>query len=139
MKIKTFEDLQIWKDARLLVKSVYELTALDSFKKDYGFKDQIQRSAVSIMNNISEGFERDNNKEFRNFLTYAKGSAGEVRSMLYIALDLNYITNKAFKENHEKSLSLIKQISNFKKYLRNYYLKEKASNVKTLLISIIKI
>jgi four helix bundle protein len=139
MKVKTFEDLQVWKDARLLVKSVYELTTLDNFKKDYGFKDQIQRAAVSIMNNISEGFERDNNKEFRNFLNYAKGSAGEVRSMLYVALDLNYITNEDFNENRQKSISLIKQIANFKKYLRSYYLKEKASNVKTLLISIIKI
>jgi four helix bundle protein len=105
MKVKTFEDLQIWEDARILVKSIYELTALNGFKKDYGFKDQIQRAAVSIMNNISEGFERDNNKEFRNFLNYAKGSAGEVRPMLYVALDLNYITNEDFYENREKSIS----------------------------------
>ncbi len=67
MKAKSFEDLQVWQDTRKFVKSIYELTSLDNFKKDYGFKDQIQRAAVSIMNNISEGFERDSNKEFMRF------------------------------------------------------------------------
>ncbi|KAB2847645.1 MAG: four helix bundle protein, partial [Ignavibacterium sp.] len=92
MKVKTFEDLQVWQDARTFVKSIYELTSLENFRKDYDLKDQIQRAAVSIMNNIAEGFETDNNKEFRNFLGYAKGSAGEVRSMLFVAIDLNYIS-----------------------------------------------
>jgi len=92
MKIKSFEDLQVWKDAREFVKSIYELTSSAKFNKDYGLKDQIQRAAVSIINNIAEGFERDNNKEFIKSLGYSKGSAGEIRSMLYVALDLNYIT-----------------------------------------------
>ena len=99
MKVKSFEDMQVWQDARVFVKLIYELTASDVFKKDYGLKDQIQRAAVSIMNNISEGFERDNNKEFMNFLGYAKGSAGEVRSMLYVALDLKYISKDNFDIN----------------------------------------
>ncbi len=68
MTIKTFEDLQVWKDAREFVKSIYELTSSIGFNKDYSLKDQIQRAAVSIMNNIAEGFERDNNKEFQSFL-----------------------------------------------------------------------
>ena len=120
MKVKTFEDLQVWQDARLFVKSIYELTSLEIFKKDYGLKEQIQRAAVSIMNNISEGFKKDNNKEFRNFLGYAKGSAGEVRSMLYVALDLNYISKNEFDENYKKAVNIITQISNFKKYLHNF-------------------
>ncbi len=127
MKVKTFEDLQVWKDARAFVKSIYELTSQEKFNKDFGLKDQIQRAAVSIMNNISEGFERDNNKEFLNFLGYAKGSAGEVRSMLYVVLDLNYISKEKFYECYKKSIDIITQISNFKKYLRNYSSKGKTN------------
>jgi len=82
MKAASFEDLKVWQDTRDFVKSIYEITTTDSFKKDYGLKDQIQRAAVSIMNNIAEGFERNNNKEFITFLKYSKGSAGEVRSTL---------------------------------------------------------
>lgn len=137
MKVKTVEDLQVWQDARTFVKSIYELTSLENFKKDYGLKDQIQRAAVSIMNNISEGFERDNNKEFRNFLGYAKGSAGEVRSMLYVAFDLNYISKDRFDENYIKAINVITQISNFKKYLRNYAVKEKINKIKMFIIHIL--
>ena len=125
MKVKSFEDMQVWQDARVFVKLIYELTASDVFKKDYGLKDQIQRAAVSIMNNISEGFERDNNKEFMNFLGYAKGSAGEVRSMLYVALDLKYISKDNFDINYNKAIKIITQISNFKKYLKDYLIREK--------------
>ena len=139
MKVKTFENLQVWQDARVFIKSIYDLTSLDNFKKDYGLKDQIQRAAVSIMNNISEGFERDNNKEFVNFLGYAKGSAGEVRSMLYVALDLSYITKDGFDETYNKAVSIIIQISNFKKYLRTYTVKEKIKNVKSFIFQIINI
>jgi four helix bundle protein len=137
MKVKLFEDLQVWQDARIFVKSIYELTSLDNFKKDYGLKDQIQRAAVSIMNNISEGFERDNNKEFRNFLTYAKGSAGEVRSMLYVALDLSYINKKEFETNYEKAVKIITQISNFRKYLLNYAIKEKINSAKAFILQVL--
>ena len=139
MNDKSFENLQVWQDARLLVKSIYELTSLDNFKRDYGLKDQIQRAAISIMNNISEEFERDNNKEFRNFLSYSKGSAGEVRSMLYIALDLNYISKNEFDENYKKAINVITQISNFKKYLHNYDIKEKVKSIKSFILQIINI
>ena len=139
MKVKRFEDLQVWQDARMFVKSIYELTSFDNFKKDFGLKDQIQRAAVSIMNNISEGFERDNNKEFRKFLGYSKGSAGEVRSMLYIALDLKYISKEEFNSNYQNAVNIITQIANFKKYLRNYSASEKLKTVKSFILQIIKI
>ena len=139
MKVKRFEDLQVWQDARMFVKSIYELTFLDNFKKDFGLKDQIQRAAVSIMNNISEGFERDNNKEFRKFLGYSKGSAGEVRSMLYIALDLKYISKEEFNSNYQNAVNIITQIANFKKYLHNYSASEKLKTVKSFILQIIKI
>ena len=139
MKVKSFEDLQVWQDTREFVKSIYEITSLENFKKDYGLKDQIQRASVSIMNNISEGYERDNTKEFINFLKYAKGSAGEVRSMLYIALDLNYISKEKFEKNYSTSLNIITQISNFRKYLKNYTLKENIKKIKSFISFIIKI
>ncbi|HAB53611.1 MAG TPA: hypothetical protein DCE80_15795, partial [Ignavibacteriales bacterium] len=116
-----------------------QLTSRDNFKRDYGLKEQIKRAAVSIMNNISEGFERDNNKEYNNFLGYAKGSAGEVRSMLYVALDLNYISKVEFDDNYKKAVNIIMQISNFKKYLFNYSVKEKFKTVKSIILHIIKI
>ena len=67
MSVKSFKDLQVWQDVKAFVKSIYEISSLDEFKKDYGLKDQIQRASVSIMNNNSEGYERDNNKEFISF------------------------------------------------------------------------
>jgi four helix bundle protein len=118
MKIQKFEDLKVWQDARMFVNVVYNLTNSDVFRKDYGLKDQIQRASVSIMNNIAEGFERDSNKEFVKFLLYAKGSAGEVRSLLYIAYDLHYIAKEEFETALEQSLNIIKQISKFISYLK---------------------
>jgi len=86
-----FEDLQIWQRARSLTNAIYD--AMRSCK-DYAFRDQIQRAATSVMNNISEGFERRTKKDFAHFLDLAKGSAGEVRSMLYLGEDRSYITVK---------------------------------------------
>jgi four helix bundle protein len=85
MKIKRFEDIIAWQKAKELSVQVY---GLFENSKDFGFKDQIQRASVSVMNNIAEGFERRGNKEFRHFLYIAKGSCGEVRSMLYLAKEL---------------------------------------------------
>lgn len=87
----TFEDLTIWKESRILVSKIYQLLKSNS---DFGFRDQIQRASVSVMNNIAEGFERQSNKEFARFLYISKASCGEVRSMLYVAQDLNYIDEK---------------------------------------------
>jgi four helix bundle protein len=89
------------------------------------------------MNNVAKGFERDNNKEFRNFLGYAKGSAGEVRSMLYVAMDLNYLSKRQFDENYLRARNIITQIANFKKYLHNYAVKEKIENIKSFILQLI--
>ena len=93
-----FEDLDAWKVAREQANLIYKFGRESGFSKDYGFKDQIQRAAVSVMNNIAEGFERGSNKDFAKFLFIARGSVGEVRSMLYLALDQKYITEGQFKE-----------------------------------------
>ena len=98
--LKSFEDIQAWQDARVLAKVIFSLTMEGSFSKDYSLKDQINRATGSIMDNIAEGFERDGNKEFFQFLSYAKGSAGEVRSQLHRALDWGHVS----VENHTELL-----------------------------------
>jgi len=120
MTNQSFEELKVWNTSRKFVKEVYEMTSKNPFKNDYGLKDQIQRASVSIMNNIAEGFERDNNKEFIRFLKFSKGSAGEVRSLLYVALDLQYIDKTEFNDKYNSAVDIITQIANFIKYLKNY-------------------
>ena len=100
---KTFEEINAWQNARVLVKDVYAMTRCGDFSKDYGLRDQIQRAAVSICSNIAEGFERRGNKEFINFLWIAKGSAAEVCSQLYHARDLGYITEEKFKAMYKSA------------------------------------
>jgi len=87
MKIKKFEDLESWKKARTLTNEVYKATTAGNFVRDFALKDQIRRASISILSNIAEGFERGGDKEFLQFLAVAKGSCGEVRAQLYIALD----------------------------------------------------
>ena len=96
--IRRFEDLIAWQKARALTKTVYLLTATESFSRDFGLRDQIQRAAVSIMSNIAEGFERAGKAEFHQFLVIAKGSCAEVRSQLYVALDTGYLNNDQFEK-----------------------------------------
>jgi len=95
-----FEDIEAWQLARALVKSVYGLTAGNAFVKDWGFRDQIQRAAVSISSNIAEGYGRRGNREMVKFLWIAKGSASEVQSQLYVALDLGYVSQTQFDETY---------------------------------------
>ncbi len=114
MKITNFEDIQSWQLSRSLVIEVYKIFRSCN---DYSFKDQIQRAAVSIMNNIAEGFERKSNAEFKHFLFMAKGSAGEFRSMLYLSLDLKYITDEQFESLYEKVMSITKLLSGLIKTL----------------------
>ena len=91
MTIQNFEDLEIWKVARGLTQTIYQLTKAEKFSKDFALRDQLRRATVSIMSNIAEGFERGGNQEFSQFLYVAKGSCGEVRSQIYVALDQEYI------------------------------------------------
>lgn len=107
---ETFEDLTIWKDATDLVVAIYTL-----FKscKDNSFKDQIQRAAVSIPSNISEGYERMTNKEFIHFLYIAKGSCGELRTQTFLAKKLGYITTDNYVLLHNKAKKLSSQLQSF--------------------------
>lgn len=119
MQVKNFEDLEIWKDARLLTRGVYQLTKDTRFSKDFALRDQIQRAAVSIMSNITEGFERGGNQEFIQFLYVAKASCGEVRSQLYVALDQSYITEKDCDDVSKSFRRLSIMISNLIDYLKH--------------------
>ena len=115
MKIEKFEDIESWKEARLLVKEVYQRF---SNLKDYGFRDQIQRAAISVMSNIAEGFDRNSNKEFVQFLVIARGSVSEVRSLSYASLDIGYIDKNTFSCISEHCLKLTNLINGFIRYLR---------------------
>src|SRR3990167_7111103 len=114
MKIEKFEDIVAWQKGKILAVNIYEC-----FKpcRDFSFKDQIQRAVISISNNIAEGFERKSNKELKQFLYIAKGSCGEVRSMSYIALELQYISRTEFNRIYELSLEISKLLSGFIKTL----------------------
>ena len=119
MKIERFEDLEVWRLSRELVESIYKLSSGAKFAKDFGLANQIQRSAVSIMSNIAEGFERKSKKEFINFPYIAKGSCGELRSQLYIALDLIYINKDEFKTNYQLAEKISRSLGGFIKYLQS--------------------
>ena len=117
-EIKRFEDLDTWQRARELTRLIYEISSSSNFARDFGLRDQIRRAAVSILSNISEGFERGGNKEFLMFLSYAKGSCGELRSHMYVALDQEYINDEVFSSIMDKILELSRMISGFMKYLQ---------------------
>ena len=115
--ITKFEDLEIWQEARKLAKEVFILSKETDLKTDYRFKEQIKASSGSVMDNIAEGFERDGNLEFRQFLSIAKGSAGETRSQIYRLYDCEYISEEQFKELKNKYEKLSGKIKNFITYL----------------------
>ncbi|MBN1789091.1 MAG: four helix bundle protein [Bacteroidales bacterium] len=116
--VSRFEDLEIWKIARSICHDIYLLTNTKPFKNDFSLVDQIKRSSGSIMDNIAEGFERDGKKEFGQFLSFSKGSAGETRSQLYRAFDYSYITEDQLIEMKNKLLQLSTKISNMMSYLK---------------------
>ena len=97
-KMEKFEDLIAWQKARVLTKEIYLITRKGEFAKDFGLSGQIQKATVSIMSNIAEGFERGGRGEFHQFLSIAKGSAAEVRSQLYVALDVRYLNAHEFNK-----------------------------------------
>lgn len=96
--VSSFEQLIAWQKARVLTKAVYEITAKPPFSKDFGLRDQIQRAAVSVMSNIAEGFDRRGLAEFQHYLAIAKGSCAEVKSQLYVAIDVGYVSRESFTE-----------------------------------------
>ncbi|MDP4228368.1 MAG: four helix bundle protein [Bacteroidota bacterium] len=115
--IKKFEDIEIWQQARELCKEIMTITKFQSFEKDYSLKEQLRRSSGSIMDNIAEGFERQGNREFQQFLYIAKGSNGEVRSQLYRALDYGYIDMETFSRINLLSNKVGVKIHNLIDYL----------------------
>jgi four helix bundle protein len=123
MKIKKFEDLESWKKARKLTNRVYEATAAGSFTRDFGLKDQIRRASISILSNIAEGFERGGDNEFLQFLAIAKGSCGEVRAQLYIAVDQGYLSQDLFERLLNNADEIGRMISGLMKYLSKSELK----------------
>ncbi|MGQ0635921.1 MAG: four helix bundle protein [Planctomycetaceae bacterium] len=117
---RTFEELWIWQQARSLVPNVYRDFADDTAAaRDFGFRSQIQRAAVSIMNNIAEGFERQTDGDFARFLDIAKGSAGEVRSMYFVAEDQRYVTSAVATERRNHSKHIASGISSLASHLRS--------------------
>lgn len=113
--MEKFEDIIAWQKAKLLTIDIYK-----TFKtyKDYGFRDQVQRASVFIMNNIAEGFERKSDKEFSRFLFIAKGSCGEVRSMIHLAYELDYMSKENSRKYYDLSVEISKLISGFIKTLK---------------------
>ncbi len=119
MKVKRFEDLDCWQEARFITRAIYTITTDGSFKKDYSLADQVRRAATSIMANIAEGFSRQGDREFTQFLFISKSSASELQSHLYIALDQKYIHQEDFNSLYEQLESIQKRISNLIKYLKS--------------------
>jgi len=117
-KIERFEDIKAWQEARNLVKEVYRVCSVKEFKNDYSLVDQIRRAAISIMANIAEGFSRQTNKEFIQFLFIAKSSATEAQSHLYVALDQGYLNQKEFNDLYKSLDKIQRQLSNLIKYLK---------------------
>jgi four helix bundle protein len=123
MAVKQFEDLEVWQEARRLTQTIYRVTRVEKFSKDFSLRDQIQRAAVSVMSNIAKGFERGGNQEFIQFLYVAKASCGEVRSQIYVALDQGYIVKPDSDESIIAFRRLSGMIGNLINYLRRSRMK----------------
>ncbi len=111
-RAERFEDLEVWKTAREITRLVYSESNRGEFARDWGLRDQMRRAAVSIMSNIAEGFESRTRPLFIEFLGRAKGSAGELRAQLYVALDAGYIDGAIFETLHPQAIKCSRQISN---------------------------
>jgi four helix bundle protein len=101
--IKNFEEIQAWKEARILTRQIYELASSGALSRDFGLSDQLRRAAVSVMANIAEGFDCDSKIEFARFLGIARRSAVEVQSLLYVATDVGYINQNSFTTNYQQA------------------------------------
>ena len=118
MAIERFEDIEAWKAARELTREIYALTRQEAFSKDFGLRDQVQRAAMSVMANISEGFDANSDDEFVRFLRYALRSATEVQSHLYVAADQGYISKDEFSQLYDQATEAKKLIAGFIRYLK---------------------
>ena len=118
-QVRSFEDLIVWQLGIELVKHIYLMTASSPFNRDFGLRDQIRRASVSIPTNIAEGFERFSRKEYLQFLNIAKGSAGELRSLLRVAIEIDYIEVAAYNELRDRVTKLSAYLSNQMKKIRH--------------------
>ena len=116
-RIQRFEDIEAWKKSRALTKQIYDASKIGQFARDFGLKDQMQRASVSTMSNIAEGFERGGDQEFIQHLAMAKGSCGELRSQLYVALDQGYLSQATFKGLYANAEEINRMIAGFMTYL----------------------
>jgi four helix bundle protein len=121
--ISKFEDIEAWQLAREMTKAIYAISNDGAFARDFGLRDQIRRASVSIMSNIAEGFERGGDKEFFQFVSLAKGSSGEVRAQLYVALDADYIDQQTFNRLSDMATQINRMLAGLMKYLRSSELK----------------
>lgn len=118
-KVEKFEDLRCWQEARDLVKEIYGVTGNGKAATDFGFRDQIRRAAISVINNIAEGFGRTSNKEFIRYLEFSFTSSNEVKSLLYVAIDLGYLEVKSATELQHKAEGVKAMNLALIKYLRS--------------------
>jgi four helix bundle protein len=116
-RFNSFEEIIAWQKARELNSEIYRITNKGPFSKDFDLRGQIRRSSISISSNIAEGFERETGKEFIRFLYIAKASAGEFRSQLYLASDLDYLESGEFERLNAKVNEISKLVSGLIKYL----------------------
>jgi four helix bundle protein len=118
MTVKRFEDLECWQEARELTRRIYKIIKRQDFAKDFRLRDQITGAAISVMNNIAEGFDSSSDAEFVRFLSYARRSVSEVQNCLYIALDEDYIQDSDFNTIQEQAIKTRKIIDGFRRYLK---------------------
>ena len=118
-KARRFEELWIWQQARVLVRQIYSDSSIGAASRDFGFRDQIRRAGVSIMNNVAEGFERSSDPDFARLLDIAKGSCGEVRSLYYVAEDLGYVDSAMAEERRSTARRLSAGIKSLTDFLRS--------------------
>ncbi|MEZ5345617.1 MAG: four helix bundle protein [Pyrinomonadaceae bacterium] len=118
-KFVKFEEIKAWQRARTVTRKIYQISSAEEFGRDFGLKDQIRRAAVSVMANIAEGYGRRTSIEFANFVNIARGSAAEVQSHLYIALDLGYVNQEQFDELYGELTEISRMTLSLAQYLRN--------------------
>ncbi|MGA2262336.1 MAG: four helix bundle protein [Acidobacteriota bacterium] len=119
-RLARFEQMEVWKLARILNRRIYSVSETDAFARDFGLRDQIRRASVSIVSNIAEGFESQSNPSFVRFLATARGSAAEVRAQLYLALDLQYVSIDEFKSLSSVCESISRQLTGLITYLKSH-------------------